>query len=101
MAATCTVVVAAHMVRCGKPAVYAFTGSGGEAFAECSEHFDPRFHTVAETGPKVGDKVDVWRHGRAYVGTVVRVGKRGAVDAEIVYGNGVRRVVRASERAGR
>lgn len=35
---TCTVVVGTPMIRCGRPAVFAFEASTGEIFAECAEH---------------------------------------------------------------
>lgn len=41
----CTVRVSASGATCGKPAVYAFRSSGSsEEFAECRDHFDPRYH---------------------------------------------------------
>ena len=90
---TCTVVVSADGTRCGKPAVYTFTASTGETFAECAEHYAGPVGAVT-TGHKVGDRVEVHRYGKTYTATVVKVGARGAVYAEFVYGNGARRTVR-------
>lgn len=75
--------------RCGKPAVTSFVATSGETFHECAEHA-PK-HPFA---PDDADHVMVWRYGREYVGKIVKRGKRGAVYAEIRYGNGTKRIVR-------
>ncbi len=80
---------------CGKPAVYTFTGSGGEAFGECAEHYTGPV-VAASTGPKIGDAVTVHRHGKAYRAVVTRVTRTGAVYAHVVYDNGAEREVRVS-----
>jgi hypothetical protein len=81
---------------CGKPAVY----TEGE-FAECAEcikhpasMYATRHIGRAGYGVKVGDTVDVRRHGKVYAGRVVRIGPRsGKVFAEVTYGSGATRVV--------
>lgn len=79
--------------RCGKPAVYTFRATTGEIFAECADHYPG--HEAAYTVPtaKIGDRVDVHRHGGVYRGTVVRVTRTGRVFAEVTYNNGATRVV--------
>lgn len=92
--ATCTVRYATTGA-CGAPAVW----SDG-TYAECATHaVEPGAMATARPAAKVGayavgDRVTVARHGKRYEATVVRVGKRGAVYAEVVYGNGARREVR-------
>lgn len=90
--ATCTVRYAVTGA-CGEPAVW----SNGK-FAECAEHAADAI-ALARPRPvvakEVGDAVTVERHGKRYIGTVCRVGARGAVYAEVTYDNGVTRVVRA------
>ena len=98
MTKTCTVVIHADGERCGRPGVYSFTASTGERFTECADHYEgPVVPTRVE--PKLGDEVDVHRHGKVYTGTVVRVGARGAVYAEVTYNNGATRTVRADRHA--
>lgn len=89
---TCTYVYSTG--ACGKHAVW----SDG-TYAECAEHAAQ--HGSLATGPRatvaayaVGDTVAVERHGKTYAATVVKVGARGAVYAEVVYGNGATRTVR-------
>lgn len=97
MTHTCTVRTATGGC-CGKPAVYTFTGSGGEVFSECADHYAgpvvPQGGWGSSVGPRVGDRVTVHRHGKTYDAVVTRVGKRGAVYARVTYGNGVTRTVR-------
>lgn len=82
-------------VPCGAAAVYV-----EREFAECAKHaaefgsLAATRHLVGRTVRRVGDEVEVARHGKTYVGRVVRVGARGAVYAEVEYGNGARREVR-------
>lgn len=71
---SCTVVVAADMVRCGKPPVYTFVASNGiDIFAECADHHivpeipEPAFVTV-------GSRVMVPHCGVVKQGTVMIVG---------------------------
>ena len=91
--AACTVVVSADGTRCGKPSVYAFASrSDGKMFAECAEHYQGAIKHVV--GCQVGDPVTVHRHGKSYAATVVKVGARGAVYAEVTYDNGATRTVR-------
>ena len=93
-ATTCTVRFATTGA-CGKPAVYTFTGMNGEHFGECAEHYRPQDHArVAIEGRRIGDRVEVYRHGKCYLGTVVKVTATGRVHAEVIYGNGSRRIVR-------
>jgi len=89
---TCTVRFATRGA-CGKPAVW----SDG-TFAECAEHAADLIalarREATPFGRALGDEVEIHRHGRTYIGTVVRIGARGAVFAEVTYGNGAKRVVR-------
>lgn len=96
MTATCTIGPSAVTgKRCGKPAVYSFTSSDGETFHECADHYAGPVEDYGRIGePKVGDKVVIGRGDHDYVGTVVKVGARGAVYAEFTYKNGATRVVR-------
>lgn len=94
MAATTCTVRTAVGGTCGKPAVYSFTGSRGEAFGECAEHFHGAISATSVGLVKVGDTVAVHRHGKRYDGRVVRVTKAGNVFAEVTYDNGVTRTVR-------
>lgn len=91
---TCTVWIGDR--RCGKAAVY----THGE-FAECAEHAadigslaNGSWNKGGVTGgAAIGDKVEIHRYGKTYIGTVVYVGARGRVEAEFTYDNGaVRRV---------
>ena len=90
---TCTVVVAAPMIRCGAPAVTTLKGRGGVLFAECAEH--DMGHVVAEpTGPVVGATVTIVHAGLAKVGTVVKVGRTLAhVEVATPHGKGATLVV--------
>ncbi len=92
-AKTCTIGPSAVTgERCGKPAVYSWTGDDGFEYAECADHYaGPVGAKVAAT--RVGDKVEVHRYGKTYIATVVYVGPKGRVKAEFTYGNGTRRVV--------
>jgi len=95
---TCTVRSAVHGV-CGLPAFYV----EGE-LAECEIHarvagslYKTRSvaaSAVKVTEHKLGDRVEIRRHGKVYLGTVVYVGARGRVEAEVTYGNGAKRVVK-------
>lgn len=79
---------------CGKPAVWCDQEHG---FAECEKHAaDPGAlaRGIKSAVATIGDIVTVWRHGREYWATVTRVGARGAVYAEVIYKNGVKRTVR-------
>lgn len=96
MTRTCTVTTGPGH-RCGKPAVF----TSGE-FGECAEHAaDPGSIASGPRGSgrgivsayKIGDKVEIHRYGKTYVGTVVYVGARGRVEAEFTYGNGAQRRV--------
>lgn len=101
VAVTCTVGVSVvRNARCDEPAVYVDKATG---FAECEKHAaDPG--SLASAGDKrsggyrvgyaVGDSVPVRRYGLTYEGSVVEVGKRGAVYAEFTYKNGAKRKVR-------
>jgi hypothetical protein len=94
-ATTCTIgPYATTGERCGKPAVYTFTGMRGEAFGECAEHYAgyPVGRPIGEHF--VGEVVPVHRYGKTYYATVTEIGKRGAVYAEFTYGNGAKRRVR-------
>jgi len=79
--------------RCGKPAVYVFKTADGETFAECADHY-PGFPLGTVGGHYIGEPVVVRRHGKTYMGRVVKVGARGAVYAEVTYGNGATRTVK-------
>jgi hypothetical protein len=93
-ATTCTV-RSAVTGECGKPAVFTFTGINGEQFGECADHHRPQdFARIAVEGKSLGDRVEIYRHGKVYLGTVVEIGPRGAVYADVVYGNGAHRRVR-------
>jgi hypothetical protein len=85
---TCTVGPSAVTgERCGKPAAQVFFGANGEMYAECAAH-------AASVGESTArDTVEVHRHGRIYIGRVVRVTSSGTVYAEVTYNNGVTRVV--------
>lgn len=90
---TCTARFAVEGL-CGKPAVYAFTSSDGEVFAECAAHRGPDVRSSAYGRPALGDIVPVHRYGRVYDGKVVSVGARGAVYVEWTYDNGATRTAR-------
>jgi hypothetical protein len=91
---TCTVRSAVSGL-CGKPAVYTWISAvSGETFGECAEHYQGQDFATASSGHQVGDVVTVQRHGKTYRATVSKVGARGAIYAEVVYGNGSRREVR-------
>ncbi len=91
---TCTIRTATAGV-CGKPAVYTWIAGNGETLGECAEHYIPTSSDRAPvSGYRVGDAVDIQRHGKTYVGRVVRVGARGAVYAAVTYNNGATREVR-------
>jgi hypothetical protein len=86
--------------RCGEPGVVSFVGSGGETFVECARHA-PRYALGPATGltreravKRLGDPVVIERHGKSYLGYVSKIGKRGAVYADVRYGNGAARTVR-------
>jgi hypothetical protein len=94
---TCTVRRATGV--CGKPAVYTWVSAiDGATYGECSEHYVGSVAGVGTVigvaGPRIGDEVPVERHGKTYTGRIVRIGARGAVYAEVVYGNGATRTVR-------
>lgn len=90
--ATCTV-TAAVKGACGAPAVW----SNG-TYAECAQHVADASSlsrsAPSSTAHRVGDKVEVERHGKRYIATVSHVGERGAVYADVTYGNGATRRVR-------
>lgn len=80
--------------RCGQPAVATFTGSDGQAYAECAEHaVVSTVCRAAHSGRQVGDAAIIRRHGQDYVGQVVRVTRSGKVYARVTYANGASRVV--------
>lgn len=86
----CTIVVNATGARCGQPAVKTWESSifPGEILGECRKHhFDFEPH-----GRNIGDLVEVRRHGKDYIGQVVRVTPT-KVFAQVTYGNGATRVV--------
>lgn len=105
-AATCTCRSAVTGI-CGEPAVYTFTGAGGETFAECAEHYDPagaamdasraKASTAFKPMFEVGAEVTIHRHGKSYFGRVVRVTRTGRAFAEVTYNNGATRVVPVGE----
>lgn len=80
---------------CGKPAIYV-EGEYAEC-AECAAHPASMYATRGiVAGPKVGEKVDVHRHGKVYTGTVERVTRGGNVFAKVTYGSGATRVVKVT-----
>lgn len=81
--------------ECGAPAIYSFETDRGEIFSECAAHYGGPVEGIASPmiGYRVGDKVEIHRYGKTYIGTVVYVGPRGGVEAEFTYGNGARRRV--------
>lgn len=93
-ATTCTVRRAVEGC-CGKPAVFTFTGTHGEAFGECAEHFDPRFHAPVKPEIEEGARVEVVYFGRRIVGRVVRVGRTRCTVEITTVTRGVKTVERA------
>ena len=81
---------------CGKPGVYTFesTNEPGRFFCECAAHQGPPVGKACSARYRVGAEVEIERHGHKYLGIVTKVGARGAVYAEVVYGNGAKRTVR-------
>ncbi len=91
MTSTCTIKINAKGDCCGKPAVTSFIASDGVTeFAECADH--AVFSAPKTAGYAVGDFATVQRHGKDYVGQVVKV-TRTKVYVEVTYGNGRTRVV--------
>lgn len=91
----CTVTTTATGGKCGKIAARTFEGTCGETFAECAEHVEKPVERIGvAVTHEVGDEVEIHRYGKTYLGHVVEVGKRGAIYAEFIYGNGARRRVR-------
>lgn len=80
--------------QCGEPAVRTFLGFSGERYYECAEHAGPAHYAGRpDSGVMVGDEVPVQRHGKEYIGRVVRITRGGNVFARVRYQNGAERVV--------
>lgn len=91
---TCTVVVAATGATCGEPAVHAFIGTGGEAFAECATHATAHVGGATTHEHALGAHVIVKAYGKTYPAVVTTVTPTGIAYATFTTGKGTTKTKR-------